>query len=180
MVMTLQTLWGAVFLCSIVTASGLAQGSTQDLQQLKAKLQQLEGMMRSLQGEIAAVERAQKAQAPPVSAAPSKPPKMPWPDLPLTYLGEETRDRQVANDDPIDAPRLNNEELDPTLRGFFRLPGTETLVRVRGLVNTDFCYDLNVAGLWYGGCVSPSFPPNPPPNTSTPPILFRPCPPTPP
>ena len=146
--MTLQTLWGAVFLCSIVTASGLAQGSTQDLQQLKAKLQQLEGMMRSLQGEIAAVERAQKAQAPPVSAAPSKPPKMPWPDLPLTYLGEETRDRQVANDDPIDAPRLNNEELDPTLRGFFRLPGTETLVRVRGFVKTDFFYDLNVAGLW--------------------------------
>src|SRR5258708_12045000 len=130
MVMTLQTLWGAVFLCLIVTASGLAQGSTQDLQQLKAKLQQLEGMMRSLQGEIAAVEQAQRAQAPPISAAPSKPPKMPWPDLPLTYLGEETRDRQVANDDPIDAPRLKNQELDPPLKESFRFPVPQTPLAV--------------------------------------------------
>jgi hypothetical protein len=89
--------------------------------------------------------------------------------LPLTYIGEETRERQVAGDDPIDARRVDNEELDATLRGFFRVPGTETLICIRGFVKTDFFYDPKVAGLWYGGLVPSSFPssPQPAPSNST-------------
>ena len=38
------------------------------------------------------------------------------------------------------------------------MPGTQTLMRFSGFVKTDFFYDLNIAGLWYGGMVPSSFP----------------------
>ena len=115
----------------------MAQAPPADLQELKARLQQLEVMMRSLQEQIAAVERTQKAQTT-QAARPTTTPQLPGAPLPTTYIGQETRQRQTASDFPEEAPRIDNEELDPTLRGFFRIPGTQTLVNVRGFVKTDF------------------------------------------
>ena len=113
-------------------------------------------MLRNLQSQIAALEQAEQAPvAPPLPPAPAKA------LLPLTYIGEETRERKEAGDDPIDAPRIDNEELDPTLRGYWRLPGTQTLLRIRGFVKTDFFYDPRYAGSWYGGLVPSSFPSSP-------------------
>jgi hypothetical protein len=172
--MKISTRGRAVFLCVISAAYGFAQGPTTDLQQLRAKLQQLEAMMASLQAEIAAAEQARKIQVPPTSKAPSTPPKMPFAQSPVTYIDQETRERQVVEDDPIDAPRIDNEELDPTLRGYFRLPGTETLVRIRGFVKTDFFYDLNVAGLWFGGLAPSSFPSSPQPKSANSTVSQRP------
>ena len=153
------------FLCAISAASLFAQAPAADLQQLKAQVQQLEQMLRSLQSQIAALERAEQAPVAPVPPAPA-PVK---PLLPLTYIGELTRERQEVDDDPIDAPRIDNEELDPTLRGYWRLPGTQTLLRIRGFVKTDFFYDPRFGGAWYGGVVPSSFPssPQPAPANST-------------
>jgi hypothetical protein len=136
-------------------------------------LQQLEGMMRSLQAQIAAIEQAQKAPSPPLPA-PAAPSSVASVQLPLTYIGNETRTRQVADDFPVEVPRINNEELDPTLRGYFRLPGTQTLVRFSGFVKTDLFYDLNVAGLWYGGLVPSSFPSSPQPHSPNATVSIRP------
>ena len=61
--MKASTFLRGLFLCTISGACAFAQAPSADLQELKAKLQQLEVMMRSLQDQIAAVERTQKAQA---------------------------------------------------------------------------------------------------------------------
>ena len=170
----------SVVICTIGTASSFAQGSGQDLQSLETRLRQLEETMRSLQegirslqGQIAAVQQAQRAPAQP-AAAPSTPAAVTPPQLPLTYIGAETIERQVVSDNPIDAPRINNEELDPTLKGYFRVPGTQTLVRLRGFVKTDFFYDLNVAGSWYGGIVPSLFPSSPQPSSPDSTVSIRP------
>ena len=79
--------------------------------------------------------------------------------LPATYIGKgDAGKRQTVSEFPEEAPRIDNEELDPTLRGFFRIPGTRTPANVRGFVKTDLFYDLNMAGFWYGGMVPSSFP----------------------
>jgi septal ring factor EnvC (AmiA/AmiB activator) len=63
--MTTCTLGRTVLLSMTVAVSGLAQGQAQNLQQLKAKLQQVEDQLqkltqvtRELRNEIAAVEAA--------------------------------------------------------------------------------------------------------------------------
>ena len=162
--MKVTALGRAPLLCAVSAACALAQPPASDVQQLKMQLQQLEQTMRRLQDQIAAIERAEQAPV-----APSPPPATPRPLLPLTYIGEETRERKEANDDPIDAPRIDNEELNPALRGYWRMPGTQTLIRIRGFLKTDFFYDPRVAGLWYGGLSPSSFPssPQPAPSNST-------------
>jgi DcaP outer membrane protein len=167
-------------LCALVTVSALAQGSSQDVQQLKAKLQQAEERIQQLteithqlRNEITALEQAQKARASP-APAPSHQANVLPPPLPLTYIGNETRTRQTSQDFPEEAPRIDNEELDPTLKGYFRLPGTQTLVRLRGFVKTDLFYDTSFAGLWYGGMVPSSFPDHPQPDSRNSTVSIRP------
>jgi len=137
--MKLSTLLAAVLLCATRLPCLLAQTTASELQELKAKLQQL-------QEQIARLEQIQKAQA--AQPPPSTPANVPFTPLPTTYIGKETRERQTVADFPEEAPRIDNEELDPSLRGFFRVPGTQTLINLRGFVKTDFFYDLNVAGFW--------------------------------
>jgi hypothetical protein len=171
---TATTFVRGFLLCTISGACAVAQTPPADLQELKARLQQLEGMIRSLQEQIAAVERTQKAQARPAAPQPTTTPQVPGAPLPTTYIGQETRERQTSSDFPEEAPRIDNEELDPTLRGFFRIPGTQTLVNLRGFVKTDFFYDLNMAGFWYGGIVPSSFPSSPQPNSVNSTVSIRP------
>jgi len=166
-----------VFLLILGGASGSAQGTDQ-LQQLKSELQQVERQMqqladvtRRLQNQIATLENEQN-QPPP--AFPPPPATLPPPRLPLTYIGRETRTRQTDEDYPFEAPRINNEELDPTLRGYFRVPGTQSLIRLTGFVKTDFFYDTSFAGLWYGGLVPSSFPSTPQPNSPDSTVSIRP------
>ena len=135
----LPILGSAVFLCA--TQSGLAQKPPQDLQQLKAQLQQVEEKVqqlvevtRTLRGEIAAAEQARTPPGTPLPVAPSGPARIPPPQLQHpNYIGKETRQRQTVSEFPEEAPRIDNEELDPTLRGFFRIPGTQTLVKFADL-----------------------------------------------
>ena len=61
-------------------------------------------------------------------------------------LGTTTMTYRVFSQDPFAAPRINNEPLDPRFPGYFRLPGTSTLMRIGGYAKTDFIYDLKPAG----------------------------------
>ena len=171
--MRLSALWATMLLFVIIVTPGAAQTSTDDIQQLKQRLQQLETMVASLQRQIAAVEQARKTAPPPPAPQPAPGTALP-PRLPLTYIGNETRTRQTDDDFPVEAPRIDNEELDPTLKGYFRLPGTQTLIRLRGFVKTDFFYDTSFAGLWYGGMVPSSFPSSPQPDSRDSTVSIRP------
>ena len=47
-------------------------------------------------------------------------------------IGKATGSYRTFTQDPLAAPRLNNEPLDPRFPGYFRLPGTSTLLRIGG------------------------------------------------
>jgi hypothetical protein len=157
---------GAVF------AVAAAAQQSQDLSQMKAKLQQLEQMMQDLKTQIATIEQAPPGA--PLAAPQTKPAQAPPPQLPTDYIGDLTRKREVANWNDISAPRINNEEIDPSLRGFFRLPGTGTLMKFGGFVKTDVFVDTNQAGSYYGAYVPSSFPSSPQPHTVNATVSMRP------
>jgi DcaP outer membrane protein len=151
----------------------LAQGT--DLTQLKNKLLQLEQMMLDLKSQISAAEQAQKTPAAPfVAATASNPSPTPAPQPPVQYIGKETMERQVASENQLSAPRINNEEIDPSLRGYFRLPGTGTNIRLGGFVKTDLFVDTNRAGSYYGAYVPSSFPDSPQPHSVNSTVSMRP------
>ena len=82
--------------------------------------------------------------------------------------------REVAGDNSAGAPRINNEEMDPELRGYFRLPGTGTLIKIAGFIKTDVLVDANQAGSYYGAYVPSSFPTSPQPHTPNATVSMRP------
>jgi hypothetical protein len=63
-----------------------------------------------------------------------------------TEIGKATETYRTFAQDPVAAPRINNEPLDPRFPGYFRLFGTSTLLRIGGYAKTDFIYDLKPAG----------------------------------
>jgi hypothetical protein len=159
----------------VLVAAAISGGAqSPDLSQLKNKLQQLEQMMRELQQEIAAAEQAQSA--PGQAIVTPTPPKtqVPPPLVPTQHIGELTRSRDVASQNAESAARIDNEPMDPALRGYFRLPGTGTLIKFGGFVKTDVFIDINQAGSYYGAFVPSSFPSSQQPKTMNSTVSMRP------
>jgi len=157
----------------MTAGSGWAQPP--DLGQMKAKLQQLEQMMQELKQEIASVEDAERT---PVPALPGPAPKAPESKastlVPTEYIGDLTRERDLSNQDNNGAARINNEPIDRAMRGYFRLPGTGTLIKLGGFIKTDVFVDANQAGTFYGQYVPSSFPSSPQPHTVNSTVSMRP------
>jgi hypothetical protein len=151
-----------------------AWAESPDLDQLKAKLQQLEQMMLDLKGQIAEAEEAQAPPGAPLVAPSPQAQKTPLVQVPADYYGHLTMTREVADQNAESAPRIDNEEMDPELRGFFRLPGTLTLIKFGGFVKTDVFVDTNQAGSYYGAYVPSSFPSSPQPHTVNSTVSMRP------
>ena len=71
---------------------------------------------------------------PPLQASPSQ------------QVGQETANYTTFSEDSVAAARFDNVPLDPKYNGFFRLPGTQTLLKIGGYFKSDFIYDLKPAG----------------------------------
>src|SRR5436305_10552972 len=128
-----------VLLC-FCASTAWSQSQSADLKQLKAKPDQLEETMQDLKQQIDAAEAAQQSPGQPAAAKPSEPAQAsqrPTALLPVEHMGALTLKREVANENPASAARINNEAIDPALRGYFRLPGTATLIKIGGFVKTD-------------------------------------------
>jgi hypothetical protein len=65
---------------------------------------------------------------------------------PSRKVGEATASYQTDSQDQFAAPRIDNAPLDPRYPGYFRLMGTDTLLRIGGYFMSDFIYDLKPAG----------------------------------
>jgi hypothetical protein len=168
-----------VLQCTLIAFCGCdatTWAQTPDISQLKAKMQQLEQMMQELQQQISVIEPGEKTPATPLVAESPQAvrPALPSPQVPGPHIGEETRMRVVASDNPEGAARIDNETMDPALRGYFRLPGTGTLIKMGGFVKTDVFVDANQAGTYYGGYVPSSFPSSPQPHTINSTVSMRP------
>ena len=119
---------------------------------LQAKLQQLE-TSKSVPATSAPAAASTSASSPqafagsntnqdgtirssePIAAAP-----------PSKQVGEATSTYTEFGEDTAAAPRFDNVPLDPKYQGFFRLPGTQTILKIGGYFKTDFMEDLKPAG----------------------------------
>ena len=129
--------------------------SAEQIQALQKKLDALQSQMADVQGEL---QRLSGGTAPPtheaadISAAiaaeqQDEKSKVEEELTPKTIeLGNTTVTYRIFSQDPFAAPRINNEPLDPRFPGYFRIPGTSTLMRIGGYAKTDFIYDLKPAG----------------------------------
>jgi hypothetical protein len=166
-------------LCLFLSLAAAGRAQSPDVNQLKDQVRQLEQMVQDLKQRITDIENNQRTPGMPL-VQPGQPPaqttspKVPPPQIPTNHISELTRERVVANDDPSTAARIDNEEIDPSLRGFFRLPGTGTLIKLNGFVKTDLFVDTNMAGSYYGAYVPSSFPSSPQPHTVNSTVSMRP------
>ena len=63
-----------------------------------------------------------------------------------TEVPEHARQRGMLAQDNYAAPQLDNAPFDPKLRGFFVMPGTQTMLRLGGYARTDVIHDFSPAG----------------------------------
>ena len=63
-----------------------------------------------------------------------------------TTVPEHERERRLLNANSYAAARLDNAPFDPELRGFFLIPGTQSMLRVGGFARTDLIHDFQPAG----------------------------------
>jgi hypothetical protein len=130
-------------------------------------------MMGELRQQIVVLEQSQTTPAQSL-VTPGPKTEVAAPLAPAEHIGELTRMREVANENPESAARINNEPMNRALRGYFRLPGTGTLVKIGGFVKTDIFYDTNQAGSYYGAYVPSSFPSSDQPHSQNSTVSMRP------
>jgi hypothetical protein len=117
------------------------QALQKQLDDMKAQMSNVQAQITELSGGkvtagIASVpaEETPAAQAAALNLVPGK------------QVSDATATYQTDNQDQVAAPRIDNAPLDPKYPGYFRLPGTRTLMKIGGYFKTDFIYDLKPAG----------------------------------
>lgn len=134
---------------------GAAQSNSSNptAQELRKQLDELREQMNKLQMKISELETSKTPEAvPPSTASSSKQEgtiqaaQPPLQGETSKQVGEATATYNTFSEDTVAAARFNNVPLDPKYNGFFRLPGTQTILKIGGYFKTDFIYDLKPAG----------------------------------
>ena len=140
------------------TVCGQSQDSTANqIQSLQKQLDNLQNQMTQIQGEINRLSGSIPVPAASVPAEAgtsatiaTQAGKRSEAEIELKAstqdISKATGTYNTTSQDPLAAPRVNNEPLDPRYPGYFRLPGTSTFLRIGGYFKTDFIYDLKPAG----------------------------------
>jgi hypothetical protein len=127
------------------------------IQALQKQLDEMKAQMQSVQTQITELlnESGTPAASAPVTTSSATAPQAEASSasqaaalglVPARQVGQTTASYQTNSQDQIAAPRIDNAPLDPRFPGYFRLPGTETMLRIGGYFKTDFIYDLKPAG----------------------------------
>ncbi len=147
----------AMMLLSGIVAPGAAfaqtDSSKQNVEELRKQLDELRQQMNSLQARLGELEGSKPAETKNPPATPSsaqegtiQSTQLSTQAAPSEQVGEETATYTTFSEDSVAAARFDNVPLDPKYKGFFRLPGTQTLLKIGGYFKTDFIYDLKPAG----------------------------------
>jgi DcaP outer membrane protein len=132
--------------------------SSDETQELRKLVEEMRIQMSKMQEEIDQLKGTKPAptQAATPSTAPStaqegtieaaQPPRASGAS---ERVGEATAEYQEFNEDTVAAARFDNVPLDPKYHGYFKLPGTQTILQIGGFFKTDFIYDLKPAGNAY-------------------------------
>jgi DcaP outer membrane protein len=129
-----------------------------------SEVEELKNMVRAMQktiaeqnARIAALENQQAAQKQKTVSKPAAGGRsvaiagmdVPVADLPAAVLPKERsaiRDADTFADLQHAAPRANNVPLDPKLKGFIPIPGTDTMFKIGGSARVDTTVDLSNNG----------------------------------
>jgi len=141
------------FLCISTSYSQTSDVSPGEIQALQKQLQSLQSQMAEVQGQISRLS-ARGSQSPSANTSAAqqsadqdkqevagelnKQAKHQTGDAVATY--------ETYSQDSQAAPRVDNSPLDPNFPGYFRLPGTKTLLKIGGYFKNDFIRDLRPAG----------------------------------
>ena len=151
--LVIATLLFAVILPSRALAQ--SQPSNDEAQQLRKLVEQMQAQMSKMQTEIDQL-KGTKPETPPTqpAVAPSatqqegtiEAAQPPAQGTTSPQVGQATEQYREFSEDTVAAPRYDNVPLDPKYNGFFRLPGTQDILKIGGYFKTDFIYDLKPAG----------------------------------
>ena len=151
-----------LFVLFVSTTKVIAQDTQDDkMRQLQTRMDELKAQMTQLQAEIDAMHGVRdlaKAPQEPVPehletgaikrTVPSLPPAVQLtPEQRRAAISVETSEHQTFLEESEPVPRLYNAPLEPTYPGFFVLPGTQTMMRLTGILKTDFIFDPRPAGV---------------------------------
>jgi len=133
--------------------------SNQDAKELRKQLDELREQMSKVQARLGELENSRSAdnskaaEVPVPSAAPAgkqegaiEAAQPPLQGETSKQVGQATASYMTFSEDTVAAARFNNVPLDPKYHGFFRLPGTQTILKIGGYFKTDFIEDLKPAG----------------------------------
>src|SRR5215470_17031188 len=135
-----------------VAQSTQSNASQQSVEEIRKQLALLKEQMSTLETRLNEIESAKA----PGKAAPSTPAEKqegtiqsaetPPQGQVSRQVGDATATFTQFSEDKVAAARFDNVPLDPKYKGYFRLPGTQTLLKIGGYFKTDFIYDLKPAG----------------------------------
>ncbi len=144
--------------CPAVYGQAVQSASPEQIQALQKRLDDLQSQMGDVQSELLRLSAgsSQQPRQPQQTTNPNSAVAAEQQDIQAKAeaeltpakkeLGQATTTYQTFSQDPEAAARVNNQPLDPRFPGYFRLPGTGTLLRIGGYAKTDFIYDLKPAG----------------------------------
>lgn len=136
----------------IAAQSTPSNASQQSVEEIRKQLALLKEQMSTLETRLNEIE---SAKAPGKAAPPSAAEKQEGTIQSAETPPQGQTSRQVSDatatftqfsEDKVAAARFDNVPLDPKYKGYFRLPGTQTLLKIGGYFKTDFIYDLKPAG----------------------------------
>jgi hypothetical protein len=138
----------------LTTLQVLAQSdSAATAQELRQQVNELQKQLKSVQARLDELEseKVPSASTEPQSKTSSQAGTIQASQPPLQgttspQVGQATATYNTFSEDTLAAARYNNVPLDPKYSGFFRLPGTQTILKIGGYFKTDFIYDLKPAG----------------------------------
>ena len=118
------------------------------IQTLQKQLDEMKAQMATVQAQIADLSSGTKPGATAVPEKEENPAAQAAALhlVPTQQVSQATATYQTDSQDQVAAPRIDNAPLDPRFPGYFRIPGTKTMLKIGGYFKSDFIYDLKPAG----------------------------------
>ena len=136
-----------------------SDSTNQDAKELRKQLDELREQMNKVQARLGELESSRSADNSKAAEVPTPSPapagkqegaieatQPPLQGETSKQVGKATATYTEFSEDIVAAARFDNVPLDPKYSGFFRLPGTQTILKIGGYFKTDFINDLKPAG----------------------------------
>jgi len=134
-------------------AKGQSDASSPSAEDLRQQLNELQEQLKKVQARLDEMENGKTSDtsqasqtSPPKQAGTIQASQPPLQGPTSPQVGAQTATYNTFSEDSEAAARYNNVPLDPKYHGFFRLPGTQTILKIGGYFKTDFIYDLKPPG----------------------------------